>query len=97
MLTATGIQGKYLEYKGKPLVRNGNEIYYGSMSDKYYLFLMIMSYKKDEKIGQDVPDKVMVQIVSTDGSNKVERNTISDSLYSAFDIGSAWLDRANRN
>ncbi len=96
MITPTGIQGKFLEFKGKPLVRQGNEIYYGDMSEKFYLFLMIMSQKKDEKLGVEIPDKVMVQIVSTDGTNKIEKNTIQDGLYAAFDLGIAWLDRANR-
>lgn len=96
MIKANGIEGKYLEYKGKPLVRQGNEIYYGDMSEKYYLFLMIMSQKKDQKLGIEIPDKVMVQIVSTDGTNKVEKNTIQDGLYAAFDLGIAWLERLNR-
>ncbi len=96
MLTATGIKGKYLEYKGKPLVRNGNEIYYGDMTDKYYLGLFIMTYKKDDKLAKEVPEKVMVQIISTDGSNKVEKNTMVNSLFEAFDLGYAWLERYNR-
>ncbi len=95
MLTATNIKGKYLEYKGKPLVRNGNEIFYGDMSEKFYLFMLIMAYADDKKLGQSVPDKVMVQIVSTE-DQKVEKNTIANGLYEAFDIGSAWLDRFNR-
>ena len=75
MIKASGIQGKYLEYKGLPLVRQGNEIYYGDMSDKYYLFLFIMEYKKDTTLNIDLPTKVMVQIcASADG--KVEKNTI---------------------
>ena len=39
-MEAIGIQGKFLEYKGKPLVRQGNELYYGDMSESCYLFLM---------------------------------------------------------
>ena len=96
MIKAKGIEGKFLEYKGKPLVRQGNEIYYGDMSEKFYLFLMIMSQKKDPKLDIEIPDKVMVQIVSTDGTNKVEKNTIQDGLYAAFDLGTAWLERLNR-
>lgn len=97
MLIANGIQGKYLEYNGKPLVRVNNEIYYGDMSEKFYLFLMIMSEKKDEKLGIDVPDKVLVQILPTDGSNKVEKQKMVDEgLSEAFDLGAAWLERALR-
>ena len=97
MLDVNGANSnEFLEYKGRPLVRQGDDIYYGDMSDKFYLFLMIMSYKKDAKLGVEIPDKVMVQIVSTDGSNKVEKNTMVDGLYAAFDLGAAWLERANR-
>ena len=60
MITAKGIQGKYLEYMGKPLVRYDNEIYYGDMADKYILFLMVMQQKKIEKLNVEVPSKVMV-------------------------------------
>ena len=41
--TTIGIKGKFLEYKGRPLVRQGDDIYYGDMSDKYYIYMMIMN------------------------------------------------------
>ena len=34
---------EFLTYKGRPLVRKGNEIYYGDMSEKYVILLQIMS------------------------------------------------------
>ncbi len=91
-----GIKGKFLEYKGKPLVRQEDELYYGNMSDKFILFLMIMNYKDDAKLNIKIPGKVMVQILPTDGSNKVEKQGMADGLYEALDLGSAWLERANR-
>ena len=96
MLKTNGIQGKYLEYKGKPLVREGDEIYYGLMSNKFYLFLMIMTKKKASRVDMEIPDKILVQILPTDGSGKVEKQTTVSGLYEAFDLGCAWLDRANR-
>jgi hypothetical protein len=96
MMKVNAVEGKFIEYKGKPLVRNGNEIFYGYMSDKYYLFLMIMSEKKASRLDIQVPDMVMVQILPTDGSNKPEKQKIVSGLYEAFDIGTAWLERANR-
>ena len=95
-MKTNGIQGKFIEYKGRPLVREGNEIYYGFMSDKFYLFMMIMSEKKDAKLGVQVPDQIMVQILPTDGSNKVEKQKMVNSLSEAFDLGLAWLERALR-
>lgn len=95
-MTLDGIKGKVLEYKGKPLVRQDNELYYGNMSDKFILFLMIMTEKEDEKTKATVPGKVMVQIIPTDGSQKVEKQGMANGLYEALDLGSAWLERANR-
>ena len=98
MLKANGIEGKFIEYKGKPLVRDGNEIYYGSMSDKYYLFMMIMSEKKACNLDIQIPNMILVQILPTDGSGKIYDNkqkTVTN-LFDAFDIGTAWLERANR-
>ena len=96
MMKANGIEGKYIEYKGKPLVREGNEIYYGFMSDKFYLFMMIMSEEKAENFDVQIPQMVLVQILPTDGSGKVEKQKMVNSLFEAFDLGTAWLDRANR-
>ncbi len=95
-MKTNGIQGKFIEYKGKPLVREGNEIYYGFMSDKFYLFLMIMSEKKASRVDVQIPDKVLVQILPTDGSGKVEKQKMVNGLFEAFDIGTAWLERCNR-
>lgn len=96
MIKANGIQGKYLEYNGKPLVREGDEIYYGDMSDKFYLFMLIMSKKQASKLNVTIPDQVMVQILPTDGSNRIEKQKMVKGLAEAFDLGTAWLERANR-
>lgn len=94
-MKAIGIQGKYLEFKGKPLVRQGNEIYYGDMSENYYLFLMIMGEVEEPSLGVKIPGKVMVQILATtDG--KPWKQKVVDGLYEAFDLGTAWLERANK-
>ena len=95
-MKTNGIQGKFIEYKGRPLVREGNEIYYGFMSEKFYLFMMIMSEKKASRLDVQIPDKILVQILPTDGSNTVEKQKMVSGLYEAFDLGSAWLERANR-
>ena len=95
-MKTNGIQGKFIEYKGKPLVREGNEIYYGFMSDKYYLFMMIMSEKKATRVDMQIPDKILVQILPTDGSGNIEKQKTVSGLYEAFDLGTAWLERANR-
>ncbi len=94
-MEAIGIQGKYLEYKGKPLVRQGNEIIYGDMSEKYHLLLFIMSEIEDPALKTKLPGKVMVQILPTDGGSPYKQKVV-DGLYEAFDLGTAWLERANK-
>ena len=58
MADAKKVTGKYLEYKGKPLVREGDTICYGDKTDKCILILEIMSYKKVGDI--EIPDKVFM-------------------------------------
>lgn len=87
----------YMEYKDKILVREGNNICYGNMDDKAVLFLLITSYKKFG--GHDIPDKILIQIISTDTSLPFHKRIIKqgekNGLYDAFDIGMAWLNRQN--
>ena len=97
MIKADGIKGSYLEYKGLPLVREGNELYYGDMSDKYYLFMMIMSEEKNNKLNIALPDKVMIQIVESANPTNILKQKVSKGLAEAFEIGTAWLERANRD
>ncbi len=91
------LEGKYLMYKGKPLVREKNAICYGSMDDKYILFLIILTNKTVN--GVTVPDRIIVQVVSTDPSadpqTKIYRQGEKQGLFDALDFGTIWLDRAN--
>ena len=100
-------QQDFLTYKGKPLVRKGNEIYYGDMSDKYYLFMMIMSERyvilfkiqSTKKVGDmDIADKILVQLMDTDNDVDITKRIVKKSekngLYEAMDIGYIWLERA---
>jgi len=67
MLNSTGVdKNEFLEYKGRPLVRKDNEIYYGDLSDKYHVFMMVMAEAPSSK-GTDVPSLIMVQLMPRDG------------------------------
>ena len=84
------VGGKYLEYKGRPLVREGDTICYGDMTDKCILILEIMSYKK---IGnEEVPGKIFIQLVDSKDPNNILRQGSKDGLFEAFDLGITWLD-----
>ena len=88
-----------LTYKGKPLVRKDNELYYGRMTDPYVLYLKILSTKQSGNM--QVADKVHLQLLSTDETKtpeaRVARQTTKNGLYNALDIGSIWLQKANEN
>ena len=94
MLIAEGVKGDFLEYKGRPLVRQDDDLYYGDLSENYHVYLMVISEKK-AKNGDDIPDQVIVQLMKK-GENKPEKQTISKGLYDALDTATAWLDRYNK-
>ena len=95
MLNANGVTGdEFLEYKGRPLVRKDNDIYYGDLSDKYHVFMMIMAEKPSSK-GTEIPATIMVQLMAKDAKIP-EKQTISKSLTEALEIADAWLERYNK-
>ena len=95
MLNANGVsEREFLEYKGRPLVRKDNDIYYGDLSDKYHVFMMIMAEVPSSK-GIEIPATVMVQLLAKD-SSRPEKQTVSKSLTDALETASAWLDRYNK-
>ena len=87
---------KALEYKGHPLQRKDNIIYYGSFADKYIVMLQILDTKKVKDL--DVSTKVTVQLQLTDPSiksrDRIVKKSEKDSLYTAIDIAVVWLERA---
>ena len=90
-------QPLFLEYKGKALVREGNNLCYGNMTDKAVLFLLTTSFS--DFAGHKIPNKILIQIISTDTSlpfhKRILKQGEKNNLFEAFDIGTAWLSRAN--
>ena len=86
------VEGKYLTYKERPLVREGNTICYGDMTEKCILILEIMSYK--EEAGNQVPDKIFVQVIDSKDPTKIIKQGAKEGLYDAFSIGVVWLEHA---
>ena len=90
---------KYLLYRGKPMVREGNTICYGSLKDPYILFMLILTTKKDEASGAELPDNILVQILSTDTSKPAHERVVKQGtktgLFDALEIGTIWLSKYN--
>lgn len=90
---------EFLTYKGKPLVRKDNTVYYGDSSEKYVIMMQIMSTKK---VGnEEIADKIQIQLISTDSSlspvERIVKKSEKNGLYNALDIGAIWLERALKN
>ena len=85
-----------LMYKGHPLRRVDNLIYYGTMAEKYIIMMQVLSTKKVQDM--DVADKVSIQLQLTEpdlkSRDRVIKKSEKDSLYAAMDIATVWLDRA---
>lgn len=80
-----------LTYKGKPLMRKGNQIYYGNPDDKYRVYLEVD--ENTEILGLDIATHVNVQLQTNDlpGKETVIKKAERDGLYSALDLGEFWL------
>ena len=87
------VEGKYLEYKDRPLVREGNTICYGDKTEKCFLLLEIMSTKVDEISEEELPDKILIQIIDSNDPNKIIKQGDKSGLYDAFSLGLVWLER----
>ena len=87
---------KVLMYKGHPLMRKGNMVYYGSMADSHIVMLQILETKKQGDA--DIATKVSVQLQLTDPAAKSRDRVVKKSekpgFYSALDVGCVWLERA---
>ena len=85
-----------LSYKGRPLMRLGNIVYYGSIADSHIVMLQILESKKMEDL--DLATKVSVQLQLTDPSvksrDRIVKKSEKDGFYTALDVGCVWLERA---
>lgn len=87
-------ESNFFYYRGFPLVRSGNEIYYGSMGDKFVTKLTIR--ESEQYKDMDMPTKVMVQMLPTkptpDLLAKIRKGDMN-SLYEALDTAYIWLTK----
>ncbi|WP_367925764.1 hypothetical protein [uncultured Ruthenibacterium sp.] len=85
-----------LTYKGKPLVRCKNDIYYGNLADPYVIFMQVLTSKEEN--GVRIADRIHVTLLSTDTTKspieRMARQSDKYGLWSALEIGSIWLEKA---
>jgi hypothetical protein len=83
-------------YRGIPIVRHKDTIYYGDISKPYVICVRI----KNTEIFKDmrIATKVGVQLVATDPNlspgESIIKSSEKNGLFSALDVAEAWLSRA---
>ncbi|MCL2057080.1 MAG: hypothetical protein FWH02_07690 [Oscillospiraceae bacterium] len=84
-----------LVYKGRPMIRSGNTIYYGDMADEHVAMLQL--FAPEALADMKLPGKVTIQLISTDETLKpqerVKKRAEKDNLYEAINIAAIWLER----
>ena len=84
-------------YKGKPMVRRGDTIYYGDMKEKY---IIVFTIKSKKKVGDlEIADNVSIDLCTNRGTGKekVIKKASRESLFEAIDIAEFWLEDAIEN
>ena len=89
-------EDKVLMFKGHPLMRKDNLIYYGSMADSHIIMMQVLESKKQNDV--DIATRVSVQLQLTDPAAKsrdrIVKKSEKNGLYAALDVGCVWLERA---
>ena len=84
----------FLTYKDKPLVRKGNTVYYGDMSEKYIVKLYILSSHTVEEL--EVSDKIRISLIKNDSEklDNVKKTTEKNGFAEAMQFATTWLESA---
>ena len=85
-----------LTYKGHPLRRKANLIYYGDMADSHIILLQILETKPVNDLEVATKVSIQLQLTAPDlkSRDRVVKRSEKNSLYSAIDVASVWLERA---
>ena len=88
-------KNEVLMYKGKPLLRKDNTVYYGSMSDEYIVQMQILETTDLNDL--NLATKVSVQLQRTDpnvrAKDRIVKKSEYDGFYAALEVGCIWLSR----
>ena len=84
----------YLYYKEKPLIRVGDMIYYGNLTDKYISVIQILDSKEEK--GLHISTRLSIKLNQNKGDLKFKpiEKAERDSIYTAIDLAEYWLNEA---
>ena len=85
-----------LTYRGHPLRRADNLIYYGSMADKYIVMMQVLDSEKLKDLSMSKRVSIQLQLTSPNlkSRDRVVRSTEKNSLAEAMEFATIWLNRA---
>ncbi len=85
---------EFLLYEGKPLLRDGNVLYYGDFNENFITRFTILETKKVKDLS--VASKVSIELLEKNGESiktaRLTKKAERSSLYAALDIGVYWLE-----
>ena len=85
-----------MTYKGRPVVRDNNKLYFGEPSNP---FMIVLTVLENKQTGNNVlPSRVLVQLQNTDpalamSGDKIVKEGERKNLYDALERGSIWLEK----
>lgn len=85
------VNGTYMMYQGKPLIRQDNAYVWGDMNDKAVLFLVVLNNRTVN--GQEIPGDILIQVLSTGEKHECLKQGQKNGLFNALDLGTVWLKK----
>ena len=82
------MEQNFLTYKGKPMQRRGNVIYFGNFKEDYIIQFTITDTQKTGEI--DVATNVLIELKDNRTGATVKKAE-RENLYKAIDIAEFWL------
>jgi len=83
-----------LVYRDKPLLRDGNMLYYGDFSENFIVRFTILESEKVNDL--DMAKKIIIELLEKNGddikSAKLTKKAERTSMWAALDIGIYWLE-----
>ena len=81
-----------MTYKGRPVVRDGNKLYFGEPQNRFMVVHTILQNVND------VPSRILAQLQNTDpalafSNEKIVKEAERKNLYDALEIASLWLEK----
>lgn len=93
-MAAPLLERESLIYRDKPLIRNGNELYFGDFNENFIVRFTILDSEKENDL--DMATKIKIELLEKHGNDistaKLTKKAERTSMWAALDIGIYWLE-----